>query len=350
MWPGVDQTKSSAGYSTRTKFEQILIAKMFMKTALDQEDLALIWGGTSRQYISKIVRKWCPRWGEKSRSHIKLQHLPMSFLEASQPDGFSDRYHTLPATEVDGKDLRCETIRKDNIGKRITNSNKYKMSSLRWIAWSIPGTGLTTLVTDLFAARISECELIRIHKKWLIIFPAKTSRLVDRGFAFCTIYYPNLNIAFVPAFMRGRSQMFPVEIINARRMSQDRYTCEAVFSRVTHHKLMKGILKYEHIRYATDAAHCGHFSSRLMKPMMKPKFWDEFVSTACDDPKYPKPLELRPCLKVGSASGTSGTEVIDNVPCTHEESSVVDSDTSSMSSSEEEEEEDDHDDVEKDDV
>ena len=98
------------------------------------------------------------------------------------------------------------------------------MSSLRWITWSIPGTGLTTLVTDLFAERISECELVRLHKSWLIIFPAKTSRLVDRGFAFCTIYYPNLNIVFVPAFMRGRSQMFPVEIINARRMSQDRYT------------------------------------------------------------------------------------------------------------------------------
>ena len=303
MWPGADQTKSSAGCSTRTKFEQILISKMFMKMALEQEDLATIWG-TSRQLISKICRKWCPRWGEKSRSHIKLQHLPMSFLEASQPEGFSERYHTLPSTEVDGKDLRCETIRKDNIGKRVTNSSKYKMSSLRWIAWSIPGTGLTTLVTDLFAARISECEIVRLHKKWLMIFPAKTSRLVDRGFAFCTIYYPNLNIAFVPAFMRGRSQMFPVEIINARRMSQDRYTCEAVFSRVTHHKLMQGILKYEHLRYATDAAHCGHFSSQLMKPMMKPKIWDEFVSTPCDDPKYPKPLDLKPHLKVGKVSGT----------------------------------------------
>ena len=69
---------------------------------------------------------------------------------------------------------------------------------------------MTTLVTDLFAERISEFELVRLHKSWLIIFPAKTSRLVDRGFAFCTIYYPNLNIAFVPAFMRGRSQMGPI--------------------------------------------------------------------------------------------------------------------------------------------
>ncbi len=79
--------------------------------------------------------------------------------------------------------------------------------------------------------------------------------------------------------------MFPIEIINARRMSQDRYTCEAVFSRVTHHKLMKGILRFEHFRYATDSAHCGHFSAQLMKPLMKPAIWDEFElynSSACN--------------------------------------------------------------------
>ena len=243
MWPGADQSQSSRGYATRTHFEQILIAKMFMKTALDQVDLARIWD-TSRTLISKILLKWCPRWGEKSRMHVRLQNLPMHFLESSQPEGFAERYHTIPATETDGKDLRMENIRKDNVGKRLQNSSKYSMASLRWLAWSIPGTGLTTLVTDLFAARISECELVRLHSKWLIIFPPGTSRLVDRGFAFCTAFYPNLNIAFVPAFMRGRNQMFPIEIINARRMSQDRYTCECVFSRVSQHKLLKGILRY----------------------------------------------------------------------------------------------------------
>ena len=74
---------------------------------------------------------------------------------------------------------------------------------------------------------------------------------------------------------------------------------------------MQVILKYEHLRYATDATHCGHFSSQLMKPMMKPKIWDDFVSTASDDSKYPKPLNVKLCLKVGSVSGTSGTEVRD---------------------------------------
>ena len=93
------------------------------------------------------------------------------YSQASQPEGFAERYHTLPATEVDGKDLRTESIRKDNLGKRLTNSSKYGTTSMRWIAWTIPGSGLTTLVTDLFAARVSECELIRVHSKWLMIFP-----------------------------------------------------------------------------------------------------------------------------------------------------------------------------------
>ena len=150
MWPGVDQIRSSVGFVSRTRFEQLLIAKMFMKTALDQEDLAKIWG-TSRELISKILLKWCPRWGDNARLHVRLQHLPRHFLEVcthvivsseldscrmcvcvppqkSQPEGYSTRYHTLPSTEVDGKDIRMETIRKDNIGKRLSHSTKYKMS------------------------------------------------------------------------------------------------------------------------------------------------------------------------------------------------------------------------------
>ena len=109
--------------------------------------------------------------------------------------------------------------------------------------------------------------------------------------------------------MRGRSQMFPVEIKNARRMSQDRYTCEAVFSRASLHKLLKGIMTYNHLRYATDAAHCGHFNAQLMEPLMKPKKWDEFVSERCDDSKYPKPLDLNPHISVASRVGMSGVTV-----------------------------------------
>ena len=123
---------SDADSCTRTSFEQCLIAKMFLKTALEQIDLARIWG-ISQQFVSKILLKWCPRWGERVRLHVRLQSLPLQFIKASQPAGFAERYHTMPSTEVDGKDVRCEQIRKDNLGKRLTRSNKYKSAALRLV-------------------------------------------------------------------------------------------------------------------------------------------------------------------------------------------------------------------------
>ena len=103
-----------------------------MKTTFDQEDLVRIWD-TSQSLISKILLKWCRRWGQKARLHVRLQNLPMHFLQSSQPEGFAERYHTLPATETDGKDIRMENIRKDNLGKRMQHSSKYNMAALRWI-------------------------------------------------------------------------------------------------------------------------------------------------------------------------------------------------------------------------
>ena len=126
--------------------------------------------------------------------------------------------------------------------------------------------------------------------------------------------------------------MFPVEIVNARRMSQDRYTCEAVFSRTTFHKLLKGILKYEHMRYVNDAAHCGHFSAQLMQPMIEPACWKSFVNESRDHSKYPVPLDLTPLLRTGKNGGESGTRIEGPDP------SVGLSDTCSSSSYSSEEE------------
>ena len=130
IWPDMQLRTSSSQNSMRTSFEQCLMVKMFMKTAFEHEDLARIWD-VSRQYVSSILKKWCPRWGDGARLHVRLQSLPLQFIKTSQPDGFEERYHTMPSTEVDGKDIRCEQIRKDNTGKRLTRSNKYKGAALR---------------------------------------------------------------------------------------------------------------------------------------------------------------------------------------------------------------------------
>ena len=118
--------------------------------------------------------------------------------------------------------------------------------------------------------------------------------------------------------------MFPVEIVNARRMSQDRYTCEAVFSRTTYHKLLKGILKHEHIRYANDAAHCGHFSAQLMQPMIEPAEWQTFVKETCNDSKYPKPLDLTPVLRTnkGDEGPSACVEGVSSMSSSSDSSSI----------------------------
>ena len=44
-----------------------------------------------------------------------------------------------------------------------------------------------------------------------------------------------------------------------------------------------------------------------MQPMMSPSKWGEFISERCDDPKYPKPLNLKTVVKV-----RKGTDVCDD--------------------------------------
>lgn len=65
------------------------------------------------------------------------------------------------------------------------------------------------------------------------------------------------------------------------------------------------------MRYVTDAAHCGHFSAQLTKPMIEPAMWDTFQSEMCDDPKYPKPLDVNLTLRISKKSGGLQSVVVD---------------------------------------
>jgi len=63
--------------------------------------------------------------------------------------------------------------------------------------------------------------------------PAGKTTLADRGFANCTMYYPNLNAQITPNFLAGREQFSAEEVSSDRVKCQLRYTSETVFSRVT---------------------------------------------------------------------------------------------------------------------
>ena len=66
------------------------------------------------------------------------------------------------------------------------------------------------------------------------------------------------------------------------------------------------------MRYATDAAHCGHFSAQLMQPLMQPECWSEFVQESCDDPKYPVPLDLNPQVLSAPRVGAHTVGVVES--------------------------------------
>ena len=111
-----------------------------------------------------------------------------------------------------------------------------------------------------------------------------------------------------------------------------RYSCEVVFSRASLHKLCKGILKYDHLQHVTDAAHCGHFNAQLMKPIMEPACWSEFVNESCDDPKYPVPLDLQPQILTAKNINTYECSVISTLSVSESSvSSSSDSDSDSDS-------------------
>ena len=100
--------------------------------------------------------------------------------------------------------------------------------------------------------------------------------------------FSQLNRAIVPAFPRGRSQMWSIKIKDARRCSQDRYTCEAAFARVTNHRILYGVAKFEEFRYMNDAHLVAHFCANMYKPLIKPNTWDNLRS---DLEAAPEPRE-----------------------------------------------------------
>ena len=192
-FPTMSPECAAPGAEGLSDFEACLATKMYFKTGWELTEIAKIWG-VSRQTMGTYARLWAPRWAAVARFGCRLL-IDLDFIKASQPADFPDRYGTaIIACEVDGKDFRTETVRSNNKGKKVNRSNKYKGQAARCITWTIPGTGLVVLSTDLFCGRATECELVRIHGSWLCIFPPGTCRLVDRGFAFTTRWYPNVSL------------------------------------------------------------------------------------------------------------------------------------------------------------
>ena len=132
------------------------------------------------------------------------------------------------------------------------------------------------MTTDLFCARASEDNLVKLHMqegKWSRYVPPGTCRSEDRGFKYSSPYYIHFNRAVVPAFIGGRKQFEKKEIIDSAIYSSDRYSCEAVFSRVAKTGPLRDRVPRRLFPYLNDAWLMGHARANLMQPVSKPKNW-----------------------------------------------------------------------------
>jgi hypothetical protein len=249
-----------------TEFEQCLATKMFIKTGYDFRTMGTIWG-VHYTTIGRYVKKWLPRWRNTCEGFVRL-NVDREYIDKCQPKDWPEYYGMPIACVVDGKVILTEIPRRSSVKAKAMYSNKNGTQGILGLTWSGAGTGLCLLVTDLFCPCAHEKDVIGAHKSWLVQFPPGVGRLVDRGMADCDKHYKNLVQAFFPAFLKGRAQMARVEIIDARRQSSNRYTCETVFSRVVQHKLLDGVVKKEHWHFMNDAWIVGHFGAQLYRPLI----------------------------------------------------------------------------------
>ena len=263
-----------------TAFEKCLLCKMFIKTGWWMDDLASVWG-IDRRRVGEHIREWLPQWRYMSDFGVRLKPTPPpggddetpSFFEETMPAGWKERYGKIVSASKDGKVVMIECVRRSSKNSRINHSNKVHHQGAVGITWSMGGTGLISLVTDLFGACASEPSIVELHSDWLAIFPPGSVILVDRGFAYCQVFYPNGNEQVPPAFMKGRKQLPADEVQTSRRIAEDRYTSETVFSRVVMHHLVDGIVDYNHFPYLGDAWIVAHFGAQLYEPLIAPKYW-----------------------------------------------------------------------------
>ena len=273
LFPDVEVVRTGLKFGTPlSNFEKALAALMLYKVGSSVQDVARHWGVPPRR-MGKYLQKWSPKWGESALAFCRLDP-PCDLFSKMQPVGFN---YPLPIShETDGSCVNIGFSRKFSAKARSSYSDKTGTQSAQGLTWSAC-IGLVLLCTALFCARVSEKELVRMHSAWLDIFPPKHGRLVDRGFTFCTQWYKYLVRAFSPAFVsRATGDLTHRQVIDARRQSADRYTCEVVYSRVKTFKILTGKCPVHLLQYLNDAWYVAHMAANFFTPLARPDCMNEW--------------------------------------------------------------------------
>ena len=121
---------------------------------------------------------------------------------------------------------------------------------------------------------------MRLHRKWLDIFPAGVGQLLDRGFVGISREHPKRMYSFFPAVVKdrtkgegvgfrvtahththtctcthtrnpGTSNLSKGDVEDSAKQASDRYTCEVVYNRVKVFDILKGHLPIKFLPYIT---------------------------------------------------------------------------------------------------
>ena len=253
-------------------FEQALATLQLFKSGEQVVDIAHHWG-VERRVMGRYLQKWSRKWSDVAKVFCRLDPTEALFSKM-QPVDFN--YPCKIACETDGSVVDIGTSRKYSFKSRASFSDKSGSQAGQGLTWS-SCIGLILLTTAFFCARVSEKELVRLHRSWLHIFPEGYGRLVDRGFTFCTQFYPNLNQAFSPAHInRKRGDLTHRQVIDARRQSADRYTCEVVYSRVKQFRILTGRCPVIRLQYLPAAWLVAHMVANFYKPLREPDCMSEW--------------------------------------------------------------------------
>lgn len=178
-------------------------------------------------------------------------------LLASGPDGCKQR----KIKQLKRHRALNELYETKKLKKCLLAYNLFKMKEYRETLISILEGGATPEGFKVIPSRLQ-----KVPVNWAI--------LADRGFAYDTFHYPNLNHHLTPHFMAGRPQ-FEIEEIKAdRRICALRYTCETCFARVTSLWGLRDVIPYSFFSYLTDMIHWGHANVNFGQPLQKPTDYD----------------------------------------------------------------------------
>lgn len=101
--------------------------------------------------------------------------------------------------------------------------------------------------------------------------------MADRGMAGDSVRYKHFNTVLTPAFLEGEKQFTTAEIMKTLPICKNRYSSEALFSRVTDVKILQGVIQFIEFAFIESAIAWGHAKNNMGLPYYDPQNWDDYI-------------------------------------------------------------------------